>query len=416
MEANVKKSLGALFALAAAGAVAVSAGVVAPVYAAEEKTADIYILAGQSNAVGCSNLLQAVHGQDDASKTYESVIAADDARNQSGYDGVLYYGVTNVEAKTEFIPSASLVPVKLGQGQNAQYMGPEVGMAKILSQTHTQDHPAVIIKYAAGGVFLGDYNGAFGNAPYLFTEQYGNWASPSVIARWKQEGKKVHKNSGLMYTRFLEVLGRGLDSVRAKGFTPVVKGYIYMQGESDAEHKELSEVYGENLKALIGDMRSDVAALTEDENAKNMPFVVGKITPTYNGYTRWVQTLRAGQDKTARELSFVYTVETDDLPVVDMKTHETLGSDVCHFNAGDMYTLGQRFAISATEGHNVPFVPDEGTGGEEPEPPAEQLPETPTEEPEGKGCASSVGTGAAAAGAFGVGLSALIACKKRKAN
>lgn len=416
MEANVKKSLGALFALAAAGAVAVSAGVVAPVYATEEKTADIYILAGQSNAVGCSNLLQAVHGQDDASKTYESVIAADDARNQSGYDGVLYYGVTNVEAKTEFIPSASLVPVKLGQGQNAQYMGPEVGMAKILSQTHTQDHPAVIIKYAAGGVFLGDYNGAFGNAPYLFTEQYGNWASPSVIARWKQEGKKVHKNSGLMYTRFLEVLGRGLDSVRAKGFTPVVKGYIYMQGESDAEHKELSEVYGENLKALIGDMRSDVAALTEDENAGNMPFVVGKITPTYNGYTRWVQTLRAGQDKTARELSFVYTVETDDLPVVDMKTHETLGSDVCHFNAGDMYTLGQRFAISAIEGHNVPFVPDGETGGEEPEPPAEQLPETPTEEPEGKGCASSVGTGAAAAGAFVVGLSALIACKKRKAN
>lgn len=411
----MKKSLGALFALAAAGAVAVAAGAVTPVYAAEEKTADIYILAGQSNAVGCSNLLQAVHGQSDASKTYESVIAADDARNQSGYDGVLYYGVTNVEAKTEFIPSASLVPVKLGQGQNAQYMGPEVGMAKILSQTHTQDHPAVIIKYAAGGVFLGDYNGAFGNAPYLFTEQYGNWASPSIIARWKQEGKKVHKNSGLMYTRFLEVLGRGLDSVRAKGFTPVVKGYIYMQGESDAEHKELSEVYGENLKALIGDMRSDVAALTEDENAKNMTFVVGKITPTYNGYTRWVQTLRAGQDQTARELPHVYTVETDDLPVVDMKTHETLGSDVCHFNAGDMYTLGQRFAISAAEGHNVPFVPDEGTGGE-PEPPAEQLPETPTEEPEGKGCASSVGTGAAAAGAFVIGLSALIVSKKRKAN
>lgn len=384
-----------------------------PAHAAEEKTADIYILAGQSNAVGCSNLLQAVHGQNDASKTYESVIAEDDARNQSGYESVLYYGVTNVEAKTETIPSASLVPVKLGQGQSAQYMGPEAGMAKVLSQTHTEDHPAVIVKYAAGGVFLGDYNGAFGNAPYLFTEQYGNWASPSIVARWKQEGKKVHKKSGLMYARFLEVLGRGLESVRAQGFKPVVKGYIWMQGESDAEHKELSEVYGENLKALIGDMRSDVAELTEDENAENMPFVVGKITPTYNGYTRWVQTLRAGQDQTARELPFVYTVETDDLPVVDMKTHETLGSDVCHFNAGDMYTLGQRFAVSATEKHNVPFVPDDGTDGPEtPEKPSEE----PEEESEKKGCASSIGIGAGLAGAFVIGLSAVTVFKKKKAN
>ncbi len=412
----MKKSLlTALFALAAAGAVAVSAGAVTPARAAEEKTADIYILAGQSNAVGCSNLLQTVHGQNDASKRYDSVIAADDARNQSGYDGVLYYGVTNVEAKTETIPSASLVPVKLGQGQNAQYMGPEVGMAKILSQTHTADHPAVIIKYAAGGVFLGDYNGAFGNAPYLFTEQYGNWASPSVIARWKQEGKKVHRNSGLMYTRFLEVLERGLESVRAQGFKPVVKGYIWMQGESDAEHKELSEIYGTNLQALIGDMRTDVAALTEDGNAKDMPFVVGKITPTYNGYTRWVQTLRAGQDRVARETPLVYTVETEDLPVVDMKTHETLGSDVCHFNAGDMYTLGQRFAVSATEKHNVPFLPDDGT--EEEQPPEEQLPEEPSgKEPEEKGCASSIGIGAVSAGVLLIASAALIACKKRKEN
>lgn len=412
----MKKSLlTALFALAAAGSVAVSAGAVTPARAAEEKTADIYILAGQSNAVGCSNLLQTVHGQNDASKRYDSVIAADDARNQSGYDGVLYYGVTNVEAKTETIPSASLVPVKLGQGQNAQYMGPEVGMAKILSQTHTADHPAVIIKYAAGGVFLGDYNGAFGNAPYLFTEQYGNWASPSVIARWKQEGKKVHRNSGLMYTRFLEVLERGLESVRAQGFKPVVKGYIWMQGESDAEHKELSEIYGTNLQALIGDMRTDVAALTEDENAKDMPFVVGKITPTYNGYTRWVQTLRAGQDRVARETPLVYTVETEDLPVVDMKTHETLGSDVCHFNAGDMYTLGQRFAVSATENHNVPFLPDDGT--EEEQPPEEQLPEAPSDgESEEKGCASSIGIGAVSAGVLLIASAALIACKKRKEN
>ncbi len=361
----MKKTLAtALLALTAAGIVAASSGAIAPVRAAEQKTADIYILAGQSNAVGCSNLSQTVHGQGDASQTYESVIAANDARNKSGYNNVLYYGVTNVEAKTQNIPSASLVSVKLGQGQSAQFMGPEVGMAKILSETHTEEHPAVIIKYAAGGVFLGDYNGSFGNAPYLFTEQYGNWASPTMLARWKGEGKKIHKNSGLMYTRFLEVLERGLGAVRAQGYTPVVKGYIWMQGESDAEHKELSEDYGKNLRDFIGDMRSAVAEITEDENASNMPFVVGKITPTYNGYTKWVQTLRANQETVAKEVPFVCTVETEDLPVIDMKTHETLGSDVCHFNAGDMYTLGQRFATSAQKGvAKYAFTVAAGEGG-----------------------------------------------------
>jgi len=162
-------------------------------------------------------------------------------------------------------------------------------------------------------------------------------------------------------------------------------------------------------------MRTDVAALTEDGNAKDMPFVVGKITPTYNGYTRWVQTLRAGQDRVARETPLVYTVETEDLPVVDMKTHETLGSDVCHFNAGDMYTLGQRFAVSATEKHNVPFLPDDGT--EEERPPEEQPPEAPSDgESEEKGCASSIGIGAVSAGVLLIASAALIACKKRKEN
>ncbi|MDE5547423.1 MAG: sialate O-acetylesterase, partial [Clostridia bacterium] len=361
----MKKTLAtAVLALTAAGIVAASSGAIAPARAEEQKTADIYILAGQSNAVGCSNLSQTVHGQSDAALTYESVIESDDARNKSGYNNVLYYGVTNVEAKTQNVPSASLVSVKLGQGQNAQFMGPEVGMAKVLSETHSEEHPAVIIKYAAGGVFLGDYNGTFGSAPYLFTEQYGNWASPTMLARWKGEGKKIHKNSGLMYTRFLEVLERGLGEVRAQGYTPVVKGYIWMQGESDAEHKELSEDYGKNLRDFIGDMRSAVAEMTEDENALNMPFIVGKITPTYNGYTKWVQTLRSNQEAVAKEVPFVSTVETEDLPVMDMKTHETLGSDICHFNAGDMYTLGQRFATSAQKGvAKYAFTVTAGEGG-----------------------------------------------------
>lgn len=412
----MKKSLATLvLALSAAGLVVSSAGALVPARAEEAKTADIYILAGQSNAVGCSNLAQTVHGQSDAAKTYESVIAADDARNKDGYDGVLYYGVTNVEAKTPAVPTASLVSVKLGQGQNMQFMGPEVGMAKVLSQTHTEEHPAVIVKYAAGGVFLGDYSGTFGNAPYLFTEQYGNWASPAMLARWKGEGKKIHKNSGLMYTRLLEVLGRGLEAVRAQGYTPVVKGYIWMQGESDAEHKELSEDYQKNLTDFIHDLRKDTAELTGDANAQTKPFVIGKVTPTYNGYTRYVNKLRAGQEQVAKELSYVGIVETDDLPVIDMETHETLGSDVCHFNAGDMYVLGQRFATAALAEYSEKPSPDEPPA-ENPAPPADEPKDEPKDEPTEKksGCGSLLGTGAIVAGGVSVVAMAAFAAKRRK--
>ncbi len=311
--------------------------------AVEQKTADVYILAGQSNAVGCSNLDQTVYN---GTGVYRETLAADDERNTNGYDNILYYGAVNVLTSEDTLPDPDFVSVKMGLGQSSAYSGPELGLAKKLSETASADHPVLIIKYAAGGTFLGDYDGSF--SAYNFTQTYGNWASPTTIARWTEEGKKVHKYSGLMYNRLIEFTRQGLGKLKLQGYLPEIKGYFWMQGESDSEDKKLSADYYQNLCDLIGDMRRDVAQLAEDENAANRPFIVGKITPTYNfTHAYGMNTLRANQDQAAADTPYVYTVETDDLPVFDTSVNETCGSDICHFNAADVYTLGKRFAESA---------------------------------------------------------------------
>ena len=330
---------------------------------AEEQTAekyvDVYILAGQSNAVGCSNLEQIAAGE---TESYRTLLTAEDARNRDGYENVYQYSAVNLSPDAA-LPDPAFRPVAMDMGQSAGYSGPELGMANILSEQASEDRPALIIKLAAGGVLLGDYNGAAGYYP--FTDMYGNWASPTMIARWEQEGKRIHRYTGLLYERLLTFVDQAFARLRTEGYTPVVQGYLWMQGESDAENGQLAEAYAQNLTEFITDLRGDIAELAQDESAAYRPFVIGKITPTYNGIVRYVNILRENQELAARSVPFAYTVETDDLPVYDPETDTVCGSDICHFNAADIYTLGKRFAntvLDHTAQYHV-YVQVEGTGG-----------------------------------------------------
>lgn len=306
--------------------------------AAEPKQADVYILAGQSNAAGYSNIKQQVYGN--TSVTYEQQIGQDDARNGTGYSNVLYFGTADIAASAT-MPTLALQPTKIGLGRNTNYMGPELGMAKELSGSYTDENPAVIVKYAFGGTYLGDYAGTKNE-----TKNAGNWASPSLTAKWKSEGKTVHQYNGLCYERLLKVTGDAFTALRAQGYTPSVKGYIWMQGEADAGDPLLANAYEENLTLFINDLRADVAELAEDDDAANRPFVIGKICSS-GWFGNNISTVRAAEDAVAAKLPYVYLFDTDEFKIHN-DDGTANGSDDWHFNAGDAYLLGQRFAQTAT--------------------------------------------------------------------
>ena len=333
----MKKQILSVAAILAVGGIFCAPFSAAAQAEAPVKQADLYILAGQSNAAGYSNIKQKVYGN--TSVTYEQQIGQDDSRNGTGYSNVLYFGTADIAASAA-MPTPALQPTKIGLGRAAGYMGPELGMAKELSKSYTDENPAVIVKYAFGGTYLGDYAGTKNE-----TKNAGNWASPSLTAKWKSEGKTIHQYNGVCYDRLLQVTRDAFTALRAQGYTPSVKGYIWMQGEADAGDPALANAYEENLTMFIDDLRSDVAEIAEDEDAANRPFVIGKICSS-GWFGNNIATVRAAEDAVAAKLSGVFTFDTDEFKIHN-DNGTANGSDDYHFNAGDMYLLGQRFAQTA---------------------------------------------------------------------
>lgn len=306
---------------------------------AEEKNVDVYIIAGQSNAVGYSNIDQMVKGQSDVSYTYRKQLTEADGRNVSGYESVLYYGAIEVRANAQF-PGISLTNVHMGQGNGGNFIGPELGMASVLSERYTPQAPAAILKSAVGGTYLGDWEGRAGN-----TQNFGGWASPSLLQEWKNAGRTVHPYAGKLYDRLLETVTNGLEALKREGYEPHIKSYIWMQGESDTERKDWADSYAHNLELFINDARKAVAEIAQEEDAANRPFVIGKIAYDFaNRGQPYIDTVRAAEDAVAASVPGVFTVNTDALHI-----GASNGSDLYHFNAGDMYQLGKLFAQTALD-------------------------------------------------------------------
>ena len=93
---------------------------------------DVYLIAGQSNAVG--------FGSDGLSASIMN-----DPRYTNGFENVLYYGVGENNVVNE------LVPVKVGLGKNTTSVGAEVGIAAAVAGN---GRTSAVIKHAIGGTYL----------------------------------------------------------------------------------------------------------------------------------------------------------------------------------------------------------------------------------------------------------------------
>ena len=131
--------------------------------AAADKIVDVYLIAGQSNAVG--------YGYDDLEEN-----GFTDERLKNGYDNVLFYG--RYESDKE-VPSG-LVEVKKGLGKNwtngQSGSGAEIGVAAAVSDL-ADGGVSAVIKCAWGATFLAPDTG---NAVSV---SQGTWTPPSYIEK-----------------------------------------------------------------------------------------------------------------------------------------------------------------------------------------------------------------------------------------
>ena len=312
---------------------------------------DVWLIGGQSNAVG--------YGSDSLPADY----LGGDPRYEEGFDNVLFYGdyQTSACACNEGCPDG-FVPVTVGLGKHTDSscvtVGAEIGMAKALSNGDRQN---AIIKFAWGGTFI--YPTTDGTP----ARDWGTWTPPSYLEKYdiSTEGTLT----GALYTGFVNTVAEGVAKLRTEGYTPVLRGMWWMQGEAESPYEARANAYEELLECLIRDVRADMTDIFGTDQS-NMPFVLGNIyrNQTKNGESfryeqvGFLHTINEAQYAVASKLSGITVISNGDDAEwgyeVDGYTDQPFFKqlDGWHFSAQVQHHFGEQFinAVIASEGkHSV---------------------------------------------------------------
>ena len=281
------------------------------------KLIDVYLIAGQSNALGS--------GMDT-----DNIIAKSDRRFTNGFGNVLYFGFQEWWGNVGY-PNSSFEPVKLGYGVSNLRSGAEIGIANALKD---EDKMSAVIKCAWAGTCL--YPDTYNNV----SKTVGTWTSSSYI---KENNVDLSANNliGNMYNRFIETVSNGITLLIEDGYTPVIRGVLWMQGEGEMYSLQMANEYGDLLSTLILDFRNDLSELTGNDYSE-LPFICGlpKWNDEYNDAPKYQTIVRTS----------IITVATNGkLKNVDyIDTRFFTRHDEWHFDALGQKTLGELFVSKVT--------------------------------------------------------------------
>lgn len=276
---------------------------------------DIYIIAGQSNAAGYSSKGGSLGG------VFENI-------SYAGEINVPRNGGTPAQSCLEY---PFVEEVTEGLGRASGYIGPEYGMAEVLNEYYSASRRAMIVKTAAGGTSLNNYSSGENN-------EWGNWYPRS---KWGDKTVDAENSPmGVLYQSLVDNVAAVCDQLEEHGYTPRIQGMAWMQGEADLANPA---GYKRLIKAFIEDIRMDLKEITGDESLETMPFVIGEIATSFSQANHpQVPSFITMQREVAAEMENVFTVETDDLVIVNADGTIN-GTDQYHFNKNDCRTLGNRF-------------------------------------------------------------------------
>ena len=149
--------------------------------------------------------------------------------------------------------AGKFAPTNVAMGSQERFMGPEIGMSMILKDYATEDKPIYLIKCAFSG------SGFRNSSP--------NWIHNADM------GGTYNADNNLYETYFKPFVTNNLKLIEDTGKTPVIKGFLWHQGESDSG----SSTYKDDLGSLVERFRTEFAEYAPDEDGQNIPFVDGYI-------------------------------------------------------------------------------------------------------------------------------------------
>jgi hypothetical protein len=145
-----------------------------------------------------------------------------------------------------------------------------------------------------------------------------------------QEDWHPSGENGTMYQTMLDQVDLALERLRAQDLRPIVSGFVWVQGEGDANNVEKATEYEENLRALFGGIR-------DDWGIARLPAVYNQLHLDVARPEEAVAALRQSQANVADTDPYASMVNIDDLP---------LKSDFVHFTGATALELGERLAAA----------------------------------------------------------------------
>ncbi len=339
---SIAAFLTAAAALASCGAPAAESKAPASEPEPEEEIVNVFVLSGQSNMEGNTSfkdgntdlVAQAFEelGLEDPEVCYDGIKEVQTSLYCAGYgqlnhnnlDGNTQVNSTNKEQRFQ----GKFMPTAVGMGLNESKMGPELGMAYALREHASEEKPIYFIKMASGGSGF-----AQGGTDYNWPVKDANGNFPEIN----------------MYSTFCKpFIDNNLKLIEAeceeKGYKPVIKGWLWHQGESDSAD-EKTAVYAQRLGDMVAQFREDYADYAVDGDGDNIAFVDGMIceSSTWNKPQVMNQVKKDFAD--SNDMNFLVDTHANEEKTAanELKTDKP-GGDPMHYNTKSSLRLGMAYA------------------------------------------------------------------------
>lgn len=309
----------------------------APVY---NDTVSVFVLSGQSNMEGSTYWIHP--NGTPLLENYMDEEGLDTDGVLNGIDSVLtsYYGfyypnkwgqahsssLDQSSAEGKMQPNFQPTKVGMGVGDTVQgkkdiFFGPELGLANTIADYADENNPVHLIKCAFSG------SG--------FTKADGpNWTN-----------RDENPDKSLFYLLKTYTYSC-LEAIEDEGYTPVLKGFLWHQGESDGGDSN----YETYTRTLVGDFREEFADYAPDGDGENIAFIDctiydGKGTSKMSYGTAANQAKMKIGNESEDDLNFCIDASHDEGGLgLEIGDDSKGGFNTYHYNTPDAYILGKAYA------------------------------------------------------------------------
>ena len=286
------------------------------------KKANVIVLAGQSNAVGCSyaEYLTGIYPPEQIEKW------------RKGYDRIKINYYSHDKKSGGFVNTSFGCSVL-----TEDTFGPELGIAEALDKKYP-GREFFIVKCAFGGVTLkSDFLSPSGGPEYdpLSYADQKEYAAASL-------GRGETFRPGWCYNELVKITSDSIALLGAGGYSPKITAFGWMQGESDANNEEATVGYARNYDAMIRDFKAYFAPYIG-----GCVFIDAGVSTVWERYVRMNEIKREYAEKRA-DCRFIDTIAAG-LTTMNEPHGEP---DIGHYDAESELMLGRAFAehIKAEDG------------------------------------------------------------------